>query len=232
MANECVKIASSIISADFSKLGEEISKISNLDIDYIHIDVMDGNFVPNITIGPDVISAIRRYSSLPFDVHLMTRSPSSYIENIINSGADIITVHAEAEVHIDRLVKKIKSCRNVNDVKKTIQVGISIVPSTPPSVLEYIIHELDIVLIMTVNPGFSGQKFIHSQLHKISFIRKMIEDRNLKTQISVDGGINILNAADIVKAGANILVAGSAIFRTGNISKAISDLKLAAMNGG
>lgn len=220
-----IKIAPSILSADFAKLGEEVKRISDLNVDYIHIDVMDGNFVPNITIGPNVISAIRKYSNLPFDVHLMVKSPGDHIESFINAGADIITIHAEAEIHLERLVKRIKSYKNINDTKKTIQVGVSIVPSTSPSVLEYIIHELDIVLIMTVNPGFGGQEFIHSQLSKISTVRKMIQDRNLKTQVSVDGGVNFSNAADVIKAGANILVAGSAIFKAEDVKKTINDLK-------
>ncbi|AGJ98913.1 Ribulose-phosphate 3-epimerase [Wolbachia endosymbiont of Drosophila simulans wNo] len=218
-----IKIAPSILSADFAKLGEEVKRISDLNVDYIHIDVMDGNFVPNITIGPNVISAIRKYSNLPFDVHLMIKSPGDHIESFINAGADIITIHAEAEIHLERLVRKIKSYKN--NTKKIIQVGVSIVPSTSPSVLEYIIDELDIVLIMTVNPGFGGQEFIHSQLNKISTVRKMIQDRNLKTQVSVDGGVNFSNAADIIKAGANILVAGSAIFKAEDMKKAINDLK-------
>ncbi|UIP92088.1 ribulose-phosphate 3-epimerase [Wolbachia pipientis] len=218
-----IKIAPSILSADFAKLGEEVKRISDLNVDYIHIDVMDGNFVPNITIGPNVISAIRKYSNLPFDVHLMIKSPGDYIESFINAGADIITIHAEAEIHLERLVRKIKSYKN--NTKKIIQVGVSIVPSTSPSVLEYIIDELDIVLIMTVNPGFGGQEFIHSQLSRISTVRKMIQDRNLKTQVSVDGGVNFSNAADIIKAGANILVAGSAIFKAEDMKKAINDLK-------
>ncbi|WP_143689332.1 ribulose-phosphate 3-epimerase [Wolbachia endosymbiont of Nilaparvata lugens] len=224
-----IKIAPSILSADFAKLGEEVKRISDLDVDYIHIDVMDGNFVPNITIGPNVISAIRKYSNLPFDVHLMVKSPGDHIESFINAGADIITIHAEAEIHLERLVKRIKSYKNINDTKKTIQVGVSIVPSTSPSVLEYIIDELDIVLIMTVNPGFGGQEFIHSQLSKISTVKKMIQERNLKTQVSVDGGVNFSNAADIIKAGANILVAGSAIFKAEDMKKAINDLKNLAL---
>lgn len=224
-----IKIAPSILSADFAKLGEEVKRISDLDVDYIHIDVMDGNFVPNITIGPNVISAIRKYSNLPFDLHLMVKSPGDHIESFINAGADIITIHAEAEIHLERLVKRIKSYKNINDTKKTIQVGVSIVPSTSPSVLEYIIDELDIVLIMTVNPGFGGQEFIHSQLSKISTVKKMIQERNLKTQVSVDGGVNFSNAADIIKAGANILVAGSAIFKAEDMKKAINDLKNLAL---
>ncbi|QKX03251.1 ribulose-phosphate 3-epimerase [Wolbachia endosymbiont of Litomosoides sigmodontis] len=220
-----IKIAPSILSANFAKLGEEVKRINNLGADYIHIDVMDGNFVPNITIGPDVISAIRKYTNLLFDVHLMIKSPGDHIESFINAGANIITIHVEAEVHLERLIRKIKSYKNVNDAKKKVQVGVSIVPSTPPGVLEYIIHELDIVLIMTVSPGFGGQEFIYSQLSKISIVKKMIQERGLKTQISVDGGVNLSNAADIIKAGADILVAGSAIFRAKNMKKAVNDLK-------
>ncbi|WCR53091.1 MAG: Ribulose-phosphate 3-epimerase [Wolbachia endosymbiont of Ctenocephalides orientis wCori] len=220
-----IKIAPSILSADFAKLGEEVKMIDGLNVDYIHIDVMDGNFVPNITIGPDVISAIRKYSSLPFDVHLMINSPQNHVERFINAGADIITIHTETEIHLERLIKEIKSYKNINNEKKMIEVGVSIVPSTSPSVLEYIIDELDVVLIMTINPGFGGQEFIRSQLKKITHVKEMIEKRNLKTQISVDGGVNLSNAADIVKAGADILVAGSAIFKGENMEKVVDNLK-------
>ncbi len=220
-----IKIAPSILSANFAKLGEEVKKVSNLNIDYIHIDVMDGTFVPNITIGPTVISAIRRYSTLPFDVHLMICSPKNHIESFVNAGADIITVHLETDVHLESLIKKIKSYKNVNNSKKMVQVGVSIVPSTHPQALEYILHELDIVLVMSVNPGFGGQNFLDSQLYKISLIKKMIQDRNLKTQISVDGGVNLSNAHTIIKAGADILVAGSAIFQAHDMEKAIYNLK-------
>ncbi|MGL9757397.1 MAG: ribulose-phosphate 3-epimerase [Wolbachia sp.] len=224
-----IKIAPSILSADFAKLGEEVKRISDLNVDYIHIDVMDGNFVPNITIGPNVIYAIRKYSNLPFDVHLMIKSPGEHIESFINAGADIITIHAEAEIHLERLVRRVKSYKNINDTEKTMQVGVSIVPSTSPSVLEYIMDELDIVLIMTVNPGFGGQEFIHSQLSKISTVKKMIQERNLKTQVSVDGGVNFSNAADIIKAGADILVVGSTIFKAEDMKKAVNDLKNLAL---
>ncbi|XGA08380.1 MAG: ribulose-phosphate 3-epimerase [Wolbachia endosymbiont of Xenopsylla cheopis] len=212
-----IQIAASILSADFAKLGEEVKKVSDLGADLIHIDVMDGNFVPNITIGPGVISAIRPYSSLPFDVHLMINSPSDHIEAFVDAGADIITIHAEAEVHLDRVIKKVKSYG--------IKAGISIVPSTHPSVLEYIIHELDVVLVMSVNPGFGGQELLTSQLGKISEIRYMIKARSLATKIAVDGGITANNASSIIKAGADILVMGSAIFKAQDIAKTINSIK-------
>ncbi|HCE59231.1 MAG TPA: ribulose-phosphate 3-epimerase, partial [Wolbachia sp.] len=213
------------LSADFAKLGEEVEKINDLAVDYVRIDVMDGNFVPNITIGPSVISAVRQYSTLPFDVHLMINSPGNHIESFVNAGADIITIHAEAEIHLERLIKKIKSYKNINDTKKMVGAGVAIVPSTHTNVLEYIIHELDIVLIMSVNPGFGGQDFLHSQLDKISVVKKMIQERNLSTQISVDGGVNLSNAAKVIQAGADILVVGSAIFKAEDIQKTINDLK-------
>ncbi|MBV0899398.1 MAG: ribulose-phosphate 3-epimerase [Wolbachia endosymbiont of Fragariocoptes setiger] len=219
------KIACSILSANFSKLGEEVKRISKFDIDYIHIDVMDGNFVPNITIGASVISSIRQYSTLPFDVHLMVNSPSYHIEQFIHAGADILTIHAETEIHLDSLLKKIKSYKNINNKQKNVEVGVAIVPTTHLHILEYIIHELDVVLIMSVNPGFGGQSFIYSQLNKIFSIKRMIQERNLKTRISVDGGVNLSNAAEIVKAGADVLVAGSAIFQSKNTEKAIYELK-------
>lgn len=220
-----IKIAPSILSANFAQLGEEVKKIDNLGVDYVHIDVMDGNFVPNITIGPSVVSAIRQYTTLPFDVHLMINSPGDHIESFVNAGADIITIHAEAEIHLEKLIKRIKAYKNINDTTKMVKVGVAIVPSTHSNVLEYIIHELDIVLIMSVNPGFGGQSFIHSQLNKISIVKNMILERNLATQISVDGGVNLSNAAEIIQAGANILVMGSAIFKDENMKKTVNDLK-------
>lgn len=220
-----IKIAPSILSADFAKLGEEVEKINNLALDYVHIDVMDGNFVPNITIGPSIISSVRQYSTLPFDVHLMINSPGYHIKSFVNAGADIITVHAEAEIHLEKLIKKIKSYKNINDTKKMVGVGVAVVPSTNPNVLEYIIHELDIVLIMSVNPGFGGQDFLHSQLDKISVVKQMIQERNLNTKISVDGGVNLSNAAKVIQAGADILVVGSAILKAENMKKTINDLK-------
>ncbi len=200
-----IKIAPSILSADFAKLGEEIINIGEAGADYIHIDVMDGHFVPNITIGPCVIKDLRKCSKLPFDVHLMIESPDNYIKDFADAGADIITVHAEACTHLSRTIQFIKSCGK--------KAGVSLVPTTPPDVLDYILPELDLVLIMTVNPGFGGQKFIDSQLEKISIIRKKIKATGKHIDLEVDGGINPETAKQVVKAGADVLVAGSAVFK-------------------
>jgi ribulose-phosphate 3-epimerase len=202
-----ILVAPSILSADFARLGEEIEAITEAGADMIHIDVMDGCFVPNITIGPDVIESIRKYTSLPFDVHLMVNSPEKFISQFVDAGADYITVHFEAEKHIDRLLNKIKSLG--------VKAGISLLPSTSSSVLEYIIDYLDLILVMTVNPGFGGQRFIPSQINKIRDIRSLL-DRNLKRAIlSVDGGVNDTNIKEILDAGADMLVAGSFIFSGG-----------------
>lgn len=198
------KIAPSILSADFAHLGQEVEEITKAGADYIHIDVMDGHFVPNLTIGPVVIKSIRKYSKLPFDVHLMIKPVEPYIKDFADAGADIITIHYEATTHVHRTIEMIKSLGK--------KAGISIVPSTPHDVLEYIINEVDLVLVMSVNPGFGGQSFIPSSLEKISSIRKMIDKSGRKIDLEVDGGINPETAKKVVKAGADVLVAGSAIF--------------------
>lgn len=202
-----VKIAPSILSADFSKLGEEVKAITKARADYIHIDVMDGHFVPNITIGPDVVKHLRPHSDLPFDVHLMIENADQYIPAFAKAGADIITVHAEACIHLDRTVQLIKSLGK--------KAGVSLVPTTPPEVLDYILPELDLVLVMTVNPGFGGQKFISSQLDKITRIRQRITELGLSTELEVDGGVTSETAPLVIEAGANVLVAGSATFKGG-----------------
>ncbi len=197
-----VKIAPSILSADFAKLGEEVAAVSKAGADYIHVDVMDGHFVPNLTIGPVVIQSIRQHSRLPFDVHLMIEKPELSIESYAKAGADIITVHAEACVHLERTLKLIKSLGK--------KAGVSLVPSTPANVLEYVMNDVDLILVMTVNPGFGGQSFIPSQLEKIRQLRGMIGSR--KIDLEVDGGVNKDTAKQVIAAGANVLVAGSAVF--------------------
>jgi ribulose-phosphate 3-epimerase len=202
-----MKIAPSILSADFAKLGDEVSSITAAGADYIHVDVMDGHFVPNITIGPLVVESLRKHSNLAFDVHLMIENPDLYIEQFANAGADIITVHAEASVHLNRTVQLIKSFGK--------KAGVSIVPSTSEEALRYILADIDLVLVMTVNPGFGGQKFLSSQLAKIERIRGMIEKENPSVELEVDGGINESTAQRVKNAGANVLVAGSYIFSGG-----------------
>jgi ribulose-phosphate 3-epimerase len=201
------KIAPSILSADFSMLGQAVKDVTDAGADYIHIDVMDGHFVPNLTIGPCVVKDLRKCSKLTFDVHLMIENPDNYIKEFADSGADIITVHAEACIHLDRTVQLIKSLGK--------KAGVSLVPSTPPQVLDYILPQLDLVLIMTVNPGFGGQSFIESQLEKIATIRKNIDKLGKTIDLEVDGGINTETAKLAIKAGADVLVAGSATFKGG-----------------
>lgn len=201
------KIAPSILSADFAQLGAEVEAVTKANSDYIHIDVMDGHFVPNLTIGAGVVKAIRNSSKLPFDVHLMIENPDLSIAEFANAGSDIITVHAEACIHLDRTIQLIKSFGK--------KAGVSIVPSTHENVLDYVLDELDLVLVMSVNPGFGGQSFITSQLKKIEAIRRKIDKTGRIIDLEVDGGINAQTAKDAVNAGADVLVAGSATFKGG-----------------
>lgn len=217
MTQQKTKISPSILSADFAKLGEELSAISKAGADYIHIDVMDGSFVPNITIGNEVVKSIRSYSSLPFDVHLMINNPDNHIKAFAESGSDIITVHAEASIHLDRTLSLIKSFGK--------KAGVSIVPSTNENILDYILDKVDLILVMTVNPGFGGQSFIDSQLKKISNIRKKIDQSGRIIDLEVDGGINEKTAKLAIEAGADVLVSGSYIFKSQNYQEAILKLK-------
>ncbi len=199
-----IKVAPSILSADFSVLGEEIKKIESSKADMVHIDVMDGHFVPNITIGPLVVSSIRPLTKLPLDVHLMINNPDRYLEAFKDAGADIITVHSEAVHHLDRVVSQIS--------EMGLKAGVSLNPSTPETAIEYVLDKIDMILVMTVNPGFGGQSFIGDMLKKISRLRKTISERNLNIDIEVDGGINEDTVSKVTNAGANVLVAGSAFF--------------------
>ncbi|WP_077617777.1 ribulose-phosphate 3-epimerase [Bacillus sinesaloumensis] len=212
-----IKIAPSILSADFAKLGEEIRDVENGGADYIHVDVMDGHFVPNITIGPLIVDAIRPVTKLPLDVHLMIQNPDQYIPEFAKAGADFLTVHVEACPHLHRTIQLIKS--------HGVKAGVVLNPATPVDTIKHVIDEIDLVLLMTVNPGFGGQKFIHSVLPKIAEVAQMVKERNLNVEIEVDGGVNEETAKLCVQAGANVLVAGSAIYNKEDRKAAIEKIR-------
>ena len=214
-----IKISPSILSADFSKLGNEIQDLEKAKADLIHIDVMDGHFVPNITIGPEVITKLRKYTSLPFDVHLMISPVHNFIKNFAEAGSDIITIHPEATNDLVSSIKKIKSFNK--------KAGVSLNPETPVEKVLPVLKLIDLVLVMSVNPGFGGQKFIKDTLNKVKILRKEIDILKLKTQIEIDGGINFENAIMAKKAGVDILVSGTTIFKEngGNLKKNIQLLR-------
>tara|TARA_Y100000741_G_scaffold355304_1_gene330566 strand:+ start:431 stop:1090 length:660 start_codon:yes stop_codon:yes gene_type:complete len=214
-----IKISPSILAADFSNLGLEIKKLKKAGADLIHVDVMDGHFVPNLTIGPPIIKSLRKYTKIPFDVHLMISPVHKYIKSYADAGADIITIHPEATNNLKKSVKLIKKLKK--------KVGVSLNPNTSLNKLSNILNDIDLVLIMSVNPGFGGQKFIKKVLKKIKTLKKIIKKKKLKIQIEVDGGINFNNSKSIIDAGADILVSGTTIFKSnkGNIKKNIKILK-------
>lgn len=212
-----VMLSPSILSADFKKLGEDIENLDRYGADLIHIDVMDGMFVPNISFGIPIIKSIRGITKLPFDVHLMIEEPSRFIEDFVKAGADIITIHYEAEKHLDRTINYIKSFG--------VKAGISLNPATPVSAIKHLIKEVDMVLIMSVNPGFGGQKYIDYCSEKIKEVKELANQFNPTLLIEVDGGIGTDNISEVVRSGANVIVAGSAVFNNGELEKNIRNLK-------
>ncbi len=215
-----IKIAPSILSADFAILGDEIRKIEEAGADMVHIDVMDGHYVPNLTIGLPVIKSIRKITKLPFDVHLMIDNAEQYLEHYYEAGADIITVHAEAVKHIHRVIQTIH--------KLGIKAGVALNPGTPLCMVEPVLEDVDMILLMSVNPGFGGQSYIPSVTGKIRELRRMLDERNLNTDIQVDGGIDATTVKDVIEAGANVIVAGSAVYKAEDTREIISILR----NGG
>ncbi len=213
-----IKLAPSILSADFARLGEQVAEATKAGADYIHVDVMDGHFVPNLTIGAPVVASLRSWTNLPLDVHLMIEYPERYIGDFANSGANIITVHIEACPHIHRTIQLIKELG--------IEAGVALNPATPLGSVEEIISHVDLILIMSVNPGFGGQVFIPETLGKIARLRKMLDERGLDVEVEVDGGISIDNAPSLVKAGARVLAMGNSIFKAKvGISQALQNIR-------
>uniref|UniRef100_A0A832A1W6 Ribulose-phosphate 3-epimerase n=1 Tax=Desulfacinum infernum TaxID=35837 RepID=A0A832A1W6_9BACT len=211
------KLAPSILSADFGRLAEEIQAVERAGADWIHVDVMDGHFVPNITIGPDVVKAVRRATSLPMDVHLMISEPDRYLEAFVEAGADWLGVHVEACVHLHRTVQRIRELGAM--------AAVAVNPATPLCLVEPILPHVDMVLLMTVNPGFGGQKFIPSVLSKIRELRRWIDERSLPVLLQVDGGVSVDTVDDLVKAGVDVFVAGSAVFQGSDYRRTVGALK-------
>jgi len=213
-----IKLAPSILSADFARLGEQVAEATKAGADYVHIDVMDGHFVPNITIGAPVVASLRRWTHLPLDVHLMIEHPEQYISDFANSGANIITVHVEACPHLHRIIQSIKEAQ--------VKAGVALNPATPLGSVEEIISRVDLILIMSVNPGFGGQVFIPETLGKVARLRRILDDKDSNAELEVDGGITIENAPSLVKAGASTLAIGNSIFKTkAGISQALQNIR-------
>jgi len=213
-----IKLAPSILSADFGRLGEQVIEATRAGADYIHVDVMDGHFVPNITVGPLVVAAIRPYTNLPLDVHLMIESPEKYIQQFVQAGANIITVHVEVCPHLHRVVESIKELG--------VKAGVSLNPSTPLAAVDEVLSALDLVLLMSVNPGFGGQQFIEGTVGKIARLRRRLDELGLAAELEVDGGINAEMAPRVAKAGAQVLVAGAAVFnKKESVSQALGKIR-------
>lgn len=220
MKNRQIKLAPSILSADFARLGEEVAELTKAGADYIHVDVMDGHFVPNITIGAPVVASLRSWTDLPLDVHLMIERPENHVSQFAEAGADIITVQIEVCPHLHRLVETIKGLG--------VKVGVALNPATPVSSLDEVLHLLDLVLVMTVDPGLGGQTLIGGMIDKIGRMRRMLDDRQAKAELEVDGGVTAGTAPKVAQAGAEVLVAGSAIFNSGqDVGRALKEMRKA-----
>ncbi|SCI73587.1 Ribulose-phosphate 3-epimerase [uncultured Clostridium sp.] len=215
-----IKIAPSILSADFARLLEDVKKVENAGCEYLHIDVMDGHFVPNITLGPNVVKSLRKDVKMVFDAHLMIENPDNYIKDFVDAGCDIIVVHEEACTHLHKTIQNIKS--------HNVKAGVALNPATPIENIKYVLKDLDMVLIMTVNPGFGGQSFIDGMVDKIKEVKSLIDEQGLNVDIQVDGGIKPSNVDKVVKAGANVIVAGSAIFNSDDIEATVKEFRLNA----
>ncbi|MBN9646535.1 ribulose-phosphate 3-epimerase [Terrisporobacter glycolicus] len=208
-----IKLAPSILSADFAKLLEDVKKVEKAGCEYLHIDVMDGHFVPNITLGPGIVKSLRKDVNMVFDTHLMIENPDNYIKDFVDAGSDLIVVHVEACRHLHRTIQNIKS--------HNVKAGVALNPGTPIDTIKHVLQDVDMVLVMTVNPGFGGQSFIESMIGKIKELKQLIDEKNLNVDIQVDGGIKPSNINQVVEAGANVIVAGSAIFNSENIEETV-----------
>lgn len=215
-----IKMAPSILSADFARLLEDVKKVERAGCEYLHIDVMDGHFVPNITLGPAIVKSLRKDVNMVFDAHLMIENPDNYIKDFVDAGCDMIVVHEEACTHLHRTIQNIKSFN--------VKAGVALNPATPIENIKYILNDIDMVLIMTVNPGFGGQSFIETMIDKIKELKALIDEKGLDVDIQVDGGIKPSNVSEVVKAGANVIVAGSAIFNSDDIEATVKEFRLNA----
>ncbi|EQK43826.1 MULTISPECIES: ribulose-phosphate 3-epimerase [Paraclostridium] len=215
-----IKMAPSILSADFARLLEDVKKVERAGCEYLHIDVMDGHFVPNITLGPAIVKSLRKDVNMVFDAHLMIENPDNYIKDFVDAGCDMIVVHEEACTHLHRTIQNIKSFN--------VKAGVALNPATPIENIKYILNDIDMVLIMTVNPGFGGQSFIGTMIDKIKELKALIDEKGLDVDIQVDGGIKPSNVSEVVKAGANVIVAGSAIFNSDDIEATVKEFRLNA----